>query len=60
MIGDDGNDRITGDRGTDRIFGDAGNDEIFGNLDPDVIEKFKATGKGWQNRINEILKGAKV
>ncbi|WP_428426153.1 BrnA antitoxin family protein [Pararhizobium sp.] len=28
-------------------------------LDPDVIEKFKATGKGWQARVNEILKQAK-
>ena len=29
-------------------------------LDQDVIEKFKATGKGWQSRINDILKQAKV
>jgi uncharacterized protein (DUF4415 family) len=29
-------------------------------LDPDVIDKFKATGKGWQSRINAILKDAKV
>lgn len=29
-------------------------------LDPDVIAKFKATGKGWQGRINEVLKQAKV
>ncbi len=29
-------------------------------LDPDVIAKFKATGKGWQGRINEVLKNAKV
>ena len=29
-------------------------------LDPDVIDKFKATGKGWQSRINEVLKRAKV
>ena len=29
-------------------------------LDPDVIAKFKATGKGWQSRINDILKRAKV
>jgi uncharacterized protein (DUF4415 family) len=29
-------------------------------LDPDVVEKFKASGKGWQSRINEILKRAKV
>jgi uncharacterized protein (DUF4415 family) len=29
-------------------------------LDPDVIDKFKATGKGWQGRINEVLKQAKI
>jgi uncharacterized protein (DUF4415 family) len=29
-------------------------------LDPEVISKFKATGPGWQARINEILKKAKV
>jgi uncharacterized protein (DUF4415 family) len=29
-------------------------------LDPEVISKFKATGPGWQGRINEILKKAKV
>lgn len=29
-------------------------------LDRNVVEKFKATGKGWQSRINEILKQAKL
>jgi len=29
-------------------------------LDPDVIAKFKATGTGWQARINDVLKRAKV
>src|SRR3954471_4627140 len=29
-------------------------------LDRDVIQKFKATGSGWQSRINEVLKGARV
>lgn len=28
-------------------------------LDADVLEKFRATGPGWQTRINEILKAAK-
>lgn len=27
-------------------------------LDRDVVERFRATGKGWQSRINEILKQA--
>ena len=29
-------------------------------LDPDVIDKFRATGKGWQARMNEVLKAARV
>ncbi|TPL93621.1 BrnA antitoxin family protein [Mesorhizobium sp. B2-3-12] len=29
-------------------------------LDQDVIHKFKATGKGWQAKINEVLKNAKL
>ncbi len=29
-------------------------------LDQDVIEKFRATGPGWQTRINEALRLAKV
>lgn len=29
-------------------------------LDREVLEKFKATGKGWQGRMNEVLKAAKV
>lgn len=29
-------------------------------LDPDVVEKFRATGPGWQGRINEVLKKARV
>ena len=29
-------------------------------LDQDVIDKFKATGPGWQSRMNEALKAAKV
>lgn len=27
-------------------------------LDPDVLEKFRATGRGWQSRINEALRKA--
>lgn len=34
--------------------------QISIRLDPDVIAKFKSTGKGWQTRINDILKNAKV
>jgi uncharacterized protein (DUF4415 family) len=28
-------------------------------LDAVVIEKFRATGPGWQSRINAVLKAAK-
>ena len=29
-------------------------------LDPDVLAKFRATGRGWQARINVVLKAASV
>jgi uncharacterized protein (DUF4415 family) len=29
-------------------------------LDRDVIDKFRATGPGWQARINDALKAAQV
>ena len=29
-------------------------------LDPEVLDKFRATGRGWQARMNEVLKAAKV
>jgi uncharacterized protein (DUF4415 family) len=29
-------------------------------LDQDVVDKFRATGKGWQSRINEALRRARV
>lgn len=28
-------------------------------LDADVVAKFRATGPGWQSRINDVLKAAK-
>lgn len=27
-------------------------------IDPDILEKFRATGHGWQARINDILRKA--
>ena len=27
-------------------------------LDPEIVEHFRATGTGWQSRINEVLKKA--
>jgi uncharacterized protein (DUF4415 family) len=29
-------------------------------LDRDVVERFRATGEGWQSRINEALRKARV
>lgn len=29
-------------------------------LDPDVVDKFRATGRGWQARMNDVLKAAKI
>jgi uncharacterized protein (DUF4415 family) len=29
-------------------------------LDRDVIDRFKATGQGWQTRINAVLKKSKI
>ncbi len=29
-------------------------------LDPEIIAKFKAAGPGWQKRINDVLRRAKV
>jgi uncharacterized protein (DUF4415 family) len=29
-------------------------------IDNDVLERFRATGPGWQSRINKVLRAAKV
>lgn len=29
-------------------------------LEPAVLEKFRATGPGWQRRINDVLKAAEL
>ncbi len=29
-------------------------------LDRDVVERFRATGRGWQGRINDVLRKARV
>ena len=34
--------------------------QISIRLDKDVLEKFRATGPGWQSRINEALRRARV
>lgn len=50
--------RIRRARGRPKL--DTPKQQISLRLDPDVIEKFKATGKGWQARINDVLKAAKL
>lgn len=37
---------------------DAPKEPVNLRLDPDVLAYFRATGKGWQSRINEILRKA--
>lgn len=34
--------------------------QITVRLDRDVVERFRATGRGWQSRINQALKRAKT
>lgn len=34
--------------------------QISIRLDAAVVDKFKATGKGWQARMNDVLKKARV
>lgn len=38
---------------------DSGEDVTFA-LDEDVIAKFRATGSGWQARINAVLRAAEI
>lgn len=37
-----------------------GKEQVTIRLDKDVLARFRATGDGWQGRINEILKEAKL
>lgn len=38
----------------------SGKERIAIRLDTAVLAKFRATGKGWQARINDVLKEAKL
>ncbi|MGB8366592.1 MAG: BrnA antitoxin family protein [Rhizomicrobium sp.] len=35
-------------------------EQVTLRLDRDVVERFRATGAGWQKRINEVLRKARV
>jgi uncharacterized protein (DUF4415 family) len=48
------------DRARGRPRSDNPKRQVSIRLDSDVIEKFKATGKGWQARMNAVLKAAKL
>ena len=43
-------------RSVGRPLGSGTKTQITLRVDTDVVEAFKATGAGWQTRINEILK----
>ena len=39
-----------------RPLGSGTKTQITLRLDTDIVEKFKASGDGWQTRINEVLR----
>ena len=49
--------RGRGDRGPQKA---PTKQQVTLRLDRDVVERFRATGEGWQRRINEALRKVKV
>lgn len=47
-------------RSPGRPLGSGNKTQITLRLDKDVVDKFKATGDGWQTRINAVLRDAVV
>jgi len=43
-------------RGRGRPLADVRKEQINVRLDPDVLERLRASGPGWQTRINEMLR----
>lgn len=43
-----------------RPLGSGNKTQVTLRIDTDVLNKFRATGSGWQSRINEALKSVKV
>ena len=43
-----------------RPIGSGQKTQVTLRIDTDVLNKFKATGAGWQSRINNVLKGSKI
>jgi uncharacterized protein (DUF4415 family) len=49
--------RARGERGAQKT---PTKQQVTLRLDRDVLERFRATGEGWQSRINEALRKARV
>jgi len=47
-------------RGRGRPKSERPKQQITLRIDRDVLDKFRATGEGWQSRINQALRKAKV
>ena len=43
-------------RGRGRPFGSGKKEQVTLRLDAEILEQFRATGNGWQTRINEALR----
>lgn len=43
-------------RGRGRPLGSGTKEQVTLRLDVEILEQFKATGKGWQTRINDALR----
>jgi hypothetical protein len=42
------------------VFGPRQKTQVTLRIDTDVLNKFKATGAGWQSRINDALQTIKI
>jgi uncharacterized protein (DUF4415 family) len=47
-------------RGPGRPKSEQPKQQVTLRIDRDVLDKFRATGEGWQSRINQALRKAKV
>jgi uncharacterized protein (DUF4415 family) len=43
-----------------RPLGSGSKTQVTLRIDTEVLNKFKATGSGWQSRINEVLRSVKI
>ena len=43
-------------RGRGRPLGSGKKEQVTLRLDAEILEQFRATGNGWQTRINEVLR----